>query len=697
MRDTGHRNRALLFLAAVLLPSAVLVGTTLRLIGQERELSVRRWEEDRAVLALRLGQGLLSQLRTIQEDDPAVLARASLRDGNLRFPWDLPNTQGMEAPGAGEAYRQGIQRATALEFQDRDFQGAARIYGRTASTTQSPVLRAEAQLHQGRALLQTDRCEEARAVYLELAELSPGLLDRDGMPLPLYGVEGLLRSGATVEEAASLLERLRLDVALYTRPVLYALVDVAESVRLQRSVSGARGGGLAALEPALEIVDDVQKTAMERLRILEAMEDLRRDFPILRATVGEEEEEDPYAEGGGVWIPWGPEPWLVGLGQGPAGDDANVVVVQPNLLLARAAGFEPDIVEVARRATLLGSGDQGGEALGSQLRGLRASIPPDLPPGPEGSSVEGWFFRLLLPLILVLTGFAAYLTWRDVQRETEAIQLRTQFVSSVTHELKTPLTSIRMFAETLRMGRNAGPKAREEYLETIVHETERLSRLINNVLDFARIDRGEKSYHFSRTNLGRVAYEAAQAVSYPLAQDGFALEVDVANDLPEINADSDALIQALLNLLTNAMKFSGTAREIRLRVRPEGPDVLLQVADQGPGIPPEDHEAIFLDFYRTAEAEAQGIPGTGLGLSIVTHIARAHGGHVDVSSRPGEGSTFTLRIPQTLPGREGKEEGIGRTEAEGIGLPKGDGIGRTEEDDIGHPEPETSTFEKDGP
>jgi signal transduction histidine kinase len=260
--------------------------------------------------------------------------------------------------------------------------------------------------------------------------------------------------------------------------------------------------------------------------------------------------------------------------------------------------------------------------------------------------VEGWFYRILLPLILLLTGFTAYLAWRDVKREVEAVRLRSQFVSSVTHELKTPLTSIRMFAETLRLGRHSGPEAQEEYLDTVVHETERLSRLINNVLDFARIDRGEKTYQMAPADVGAAVREAARAVAYPLAQGGYTLTTDIPEDLPQIEADSDALTQAVLNLLSNAIKFSGDGSRIDLRVSREGGDVVIQVEDQGRGIAPQDRELVFEDFYRSADAEREGIPGTGLGLPLVAHVAEAHGGRVEVDSELGRGSTFTVRIPR---------------------------------------------------
>jgi signal transduction histidine kinase len=331
------------------------------------------------------------------------------------------------------------------------------------------------------------------------------------------------------------------------------------------------------------------------------------------------------------------------------GAATRVAVVDPWVLLV-GDSYDPlpgdDRLGEARRSlTLLPAGDAGGEALGPGLNGLRASFPPGFPAPPDRGGVEGWFFRLLLPLILLLTGFTAYLAWRDVRRETEAVRLRSQFVSSVTHELKTPLTSIRMFAETLRMGRHPDARTREEYLDTVVHETERLTRLINNVLDFARIDQGEKTYHMAPTDVAAAAREAARAVAYPLAQGRHMLAMEIGEDLPRLEADADALTQALLNLLSNAIKFSGEGTRIDLRVFLDGEDVALQVEDRGRGISPGDQQTIFQDFFRTADAEREGIPGTGLGLPLVAHVAEAHGGRVEVVSEVGKGSTFTLRIP----------------------------------------------------
>ena len=173
------------------------------------------------------------------------------------------------------------------------------------------------------------------------------------------------------------------------------------------------------------------------------------------------------------------------------------------------------------------------------------------------------------------------------------------------------------------------------------------------MLDFGKIERGKKTYRFKPVRLDEVVEEAARTIQYPLEQAGFALDVDVDRDLPPVAADSDALQQAILNLLTNAMKYSGDSRQIRLALDRENGDARIQVADHGVGIAPVEQGRIFERFYRVPTAENQHIPGAGLGLTLVAHIAKAHGGGLDVESSVGEGSTFTIRLP--LPENESGE------------------------------------------
>ncbi len=263
----------------------------------------------------------------------------------------------------------------------------------------------------------------------------------------------------------------------------------------------------------------------------------------------------------------------------------------------------------------------------------------------QGWSLPQQFYVAALALALTVALLGGYLLWRDVRRELHMADLRGHFVSSVSHELRTPLTAIRMFAETLRGGRLEREETREEYLDTIVSESERLSRLVDNVLDFSRIERGRKTYRFRPTSLEAVVRAAARAVQYPLASQGFRLETEVEEDVSVSRADPDALEQAVLNLLTNAIKYSGESREIGLRLRRVDEGAEIQVVDKGIGIPAKEQARIFEKFYRPPTRENELLPGTGLGLTLVEHVARAHGGSVAVESHPGEGSTFSIRIP----------------------------------------------------
>jgi signal transduction histidine kinase len=246
-------------------------------------------------------------------------------------------------------------------------------------------------------------------------------------------------------------------------------------------------------------------------------------------------------------------------------------------------------------------------------------------------------------LVVIVAGLVA--TWRLVRRETEMARLKADFVANVSHDLKTPLSVIRMFGETLEMGRLPDEAARREYYRVIARESERLSRLIDNVLDFSRIEGGRRTYQRRPTAVEPLVRDTLEAFSYPLAQQGFKVEVQVAPDLPEVALDFDAVGQALTNLIDNAIKYSGERRVLRVEARVVDGRLGITVGDEGLGIPREEHARIFDKFYRVGRSETQGRRGSGMGLALVRHVAEAHGGEVTVESRPGEGSRFTLWIP----------------------------------------------------
>jgi signal transduction histidine kinase len=246
-------------------------------------------------------------------------------------------------------------------------------------------------------------------------------------------------------------------------------------------------------------------------------------------------------------------------------------------------------------------------------------------------------------LLVIAAGIVA--TWRLVRRETEMARLKADFVANVSHDLKTPVSVIRMFGETLEMGRLPDEAARREYYRVITRESERLTHLIDNVLDFSRIESGRRAYTRLPTAVEPLVRETLEAFSYPLAQEGFKVHLQVVADLPEVPLDSDAVGQALGNLIDNAIKYSGDRKVLTIEARVVEALLALTVADEGIGIPREEQARIFDKFYRVGRSETQGRRGSGVGLALVRHVADAHGGRVTVESRPGEGSRFTLWLP----------------------------------------------------
>lgn len=279
-----------------------------------------------------------------------------------------------------------------------------------------------------------------------------------------------------------------------------------------------------------------------------------------------------------------------------------------------------------------------GVALGDNFPGFRITFPWNQ------YDYQQFYFRALA-LIASVTLLGGYLLLRDTLRELRVAEIRSQFVANVSHELKTPLTAIRMFAETLQMRGSLDPEVQKDFLGTIVNESERLTRLLNNVLDFSRIERGERNYRLEPAPLADVVRSAARTMQIPLSEQGFDFRIEICEEVPPMRLDRDALEQAVINLLSNAMKYSGQSREIILKVNSDKGSALIQVVDQGIGIAVQDQKRIFETFYRVASPENDAISGTGLGLALIAHIAKGHGGSVDVESKPGEGSTFSIRIP----------------------------------------------------
>jgi len=263
-----------------------------------------------------------------------------------------------------------------------------------------------------------------------------------------------------------------------------------------------------------------------------------------------------------------------------------------------------------------------------------------------------WLWLISLMLLSILLG--GYVFILRARRQAYLSRAQTTFVANVTHELRTPLASIRMFAELLELRSGApttGPPGRPsgttaQYLKMIRQECERLSRLIDRVVDFSRMERHVKQYHFEVRDIGRVVADAVESFRPNADGRGFDLQVSLEEPLPPLPVDADAVSQVVLNLLTNAVQHSIETKEVRVRVKPDGDSVVIEVADRGTGIEPRDLRRVFDKFYSTwrrMDDRTQG--GLGLGLTLSREIVRAHGGEITVRSKVGQGSTFTVRLP----------------------------------------------------
>ncbi|MFZ4775492.1 MAG: sensor histidine kinase [Terrimicrobiaceae bacterium] len=253
---------------------------------------------------------------------------------------------------------------------------------------------------------------------------------------------------------------------------------------------------------------------------------------------------------------------------------------------------------------------------------------------------------LLIALALAAILAGSYLVATDLRRQLELVRKKTDFVSNVSHELKSPLTSIRMFAELLADDRVTDPDKRHRYLRIISGESERLTRLVNNVLDFARLEKKRKSYDMRPVDLVPVIDRVCESESIRLQESGIPVSYSCKPESCPVRCDADAIAQILVNLLSNAEKYSDGAKEIAVEVEASGADtVRISVLDRGAGVRAGLEEKIFEAFFRADDSLASGVQGSGLGLTLARRIARDHGGDITCRPRPGGGSIFTLTLP----------------------------------------------------
>ena len=249
----------------------------------------------------------------------------------------------------------------------------------------------------------------------------------------------------------------------------------------------------------------------------------------------------------------------------------------------------------------------------------------------------------VLVLLFLLGGIA--LTLRATDREARLAQAKSNFVSNVSHELKTPLSLLSLFSEILELGRVNSEEKKTEYYRIIRHESLRLNKMIDNILDFSKIEAGRKTYNLAHSDMAEVIENVLSSYRYQIDNSGFDIKTNIQPNLPPVLIDRDAMAQALSNLVDNAIKYSGKVKQLSIKTETRGDDLSIEIADHGIGIPRAEQAKIFEKFYRVGNGLVHDVKGSGLGLSLVKHIIEAHKGTISVESDVGKGSRFTILLP----------------------------------------------------
>jgi signal transduction histidine kinase len=264
--------------------------------------------------------------------------------------------------------------------------------------------------------------------------------------------------------------------------------------------------------------------------------------------------------------------------------------------------------------------------------------------GRQIAQIRMWYFSIVAVVSVAAAGGLASL-WRNVREQVKLAQKKDDFISAVSHELRTPLTSIRMYSEMLDRDWVKSPEKQKQYYTSLRQESERLSRLIENVLDFSRIQKGRKTYNFRVGQIDKCVESVVEMMRPYASQNGFKIVLE-CNANTETSFDSDTVTQIVVNLIDNAVKYARDAEDKTIYVRTQNRDgfILIEVEDRGPGIPHHQQKKVFEEFYRVEAENTRQTLGMGLGLALVRRFAEAHNGFVEILSAKPTGSLFRVAL-----------------------------------------------------
>jgi signal transduction histidine kinase/tetratricopeptide (TPR) repeat protein len=677
----ARRKVVLIFALAILLPAIILGYLSVRAFSGRREavgqlLQSNLWMSGDTALR-EVEAKLLDREKSILHSDNFESLTESIGYGtpfllDEKFHILIPKTgirnpsfTAEAQPASGTEFSRIYKTAETYEFSGRDFAKAAQAYKESATIASSNRERAIALASRGRCLISAGKLNEAQAVYDELSEKFGTIRDNAGHFLGMtaaFQVYEIEKRRERKEEGLRKLLNLYQDLQNGKWPIDLAEYDFftseiestfethlqegkpVEIINSYRALKQHPSPYLHSLLFVEFLKKDVIPKIMERTGIPAARGIRQLELDHLTTSRSEQYCLVSYApfqdpnDGATCYrgFCWDPE--------------LLKKQVLPKILgqVSQNTGLELDTIDKNDSAST--------SANSLSLSYRQFPFPwklhvtqPKLNELERSAQRENILYGALLAFITVLMFFGAILLGRDISRESETSRLKMEFVHNISHELKTPLTLIRLYGETLQRKKNMTEADRSESYEIITKESERLSHLINNVLDFSRIDMGRKEFKFKNDSLSHVVQETLDSYRYHLEKKGFEVFGEIETDVPEMSLDAEAVASILVNLLSNAMKFSSGRKEVTVRLFRRDGWAVLQVKDKGIGIAHQEQADIFKRFYRVKQDPASQTQGSGLGLTLVKHITEAHGGKVEVESAPGKGSVFSIRLPLSGP------------------------------------------------
>ena len=646
----------IVFVLTMIISGGILTYLSINSISNFRELTEKKITEEQVSIAAALSENFRQVLQKAAENFTDAAIHNPDTTTVIQYPFIISRTNGFIRPWfvesrnpgseriSSEAYSQSIRRAEMKEFRNRDYQAAAYHY--QSSHAYARTREDSARSINGLARIYSKMGDDARTVsyYSVITSEFYSVLDNNGFPYVYYAILNILgqRDPALTDMVLPEIEAFLSRSVKGSIPLNNSTAEILDSIRSRLDTyPDLSVHRFTVLNNQIRIISN-------RLRFLDEF------GQVIKVTLREGPGTESSSKLGDYLA-------LDGLSD----DSDKLLLMNPDLEPVTGFCIDPDSVwslimgidycENTEFEYQIKQVDKlAGEYANGQLT-LMAGLSSFFPSHTIMISLKdedlvdiyvkrrSWAYGIALLLLLGAMLLGVLLILRDILREKRLSILRSEFVSNVTHDLKTPLTSIHLYTESILLDRVSKSKDKKEYLQIILVETERLRRIINNILDFSKQEQGKVEYKSEKVNVSELIRSALKDLNYWLEEKSFSVRTELGEDV-HIKADYDALKQVVINLLDNAIKYSGENREIIVRLKSDTNFIKIEFEDKGIGIPSDQLEAIFEKFYRVNHAVLKGVGGTGVGLTVVKAIVEGHQGEILVESIPDEGSKFTVLL-----------------------------------------------------